>query len=239
MSTTAPAHPALSVSRLVMRIITPGARSSARRAEQVDGSRVGPVEVFDEQQAGCRPGEVGQPVHQGLEGLGPEGHGVELRPHPVVVGIDAESEQWGDQGTDTDRVEAGDRKAPLDLGEPLLRRLLGVEAEPLLEHAPDRPEGHIGVVRGAARLEDGIALGPDPLALIGGQPRLADARRSTHHDHRFVRWPSLGRRPPQAVPGRVGGGGSPPGGQLVHGTGAGPGPGWVGDGSAGGPGTPP
>ena len=201
MSTAFPAQLALSGSRLVMRIITPGARLSTNipRRSTVVGSAQWRSSTSS--RLGVVPREVGQPVDQGGEGLGPQGQGIELRTDPVVVTVDVQAEQGSDQGNDPYRVEAGGGQPALDLGEPILGGLLGVEAEALLEHAPDRPQGHIGVVRRTVRLQDGIALGADPLALIGGQPRLADAGRPPEDDHGLVRRLAFSCRCQQAVPG--------------------------------------
>ncbi len=156
MSRTDDAHGASIGSRLVIRIIVPGTLAVASRPSRSTRRRVGPVQVLDQDQASASDAAAcASHATRVRERLLAQRECVDLGAGPPFVGL--EPEQRGHQGQGV-LVEAGVVEAGLQLGEPLLGRLAGVEAEELLEHAPDRPQRDVAVIRRAVGLEDGATL---------------------------------------------------------------------------------
>ena len=70
--------------------------------------------------------------------------------------------------------------------QPLFRRLVGIEAEQLLEHAPDGPQCDVAVIGRTVGLEHGAALVVHVRRQRVGERRLPDAGDSTNDDHRLI-----------------------------------------------------
>ena len=75
----------------------------------------------------------------------------------------------------------------LQFGEPFLRRLARVEPEQLLEHAPDRPQRDVAVIRRALGLEHDTAFDAHVRRELRRQRRLPDAGHPADDDHRLRR----------------------------------------------------
>ena len=84
---------------------------------------------------------------------------------------------------------------PANCGEPLLRRLVRVEAEQLLEHAPDRPQCDVAVIRRALGLEHETAFDAHMGRQLRGQRRLPHAVHAADDDHRLLGTRAGPRRP--------------------------------------------
>ena len=151
--------------------------------QQVDGRRVGPVEILDQHQGGCRGRRVREPGDEGLERLLAERERVHLRTRPPLVGL--EPEQRGQQRHGV-ALQTGILQSGLQDGEPLLGWLVRVEAEQLLEHAPDRPQRDVAVIRRALGLEHDPALEVHVRCELRGQRRLPHAGHPTEDDDRLV-----------------------------------------------------
>ena len=81
----------------------------------------------------------------------------------------------------------------LQFAEPILGRLVRVEAEQLLEHAPDRPQRDVAVIRRAVGLEHGATLEAYLRRQLSRQRRLPDAGHAPDDDHVLLR-PRRARR---------------------------------------------
>ncbi len=141
------------------------------------------MEILDQHQGRRRRRSVGQPGNQGPERLLAESESVHLRTRPPFVGV--ESEQGGEEGQgfpcETDISQAGSQR-----NEPLLRWLLRVEAEKLLEHARDGPQCDIAVIRRTVGLEHGTALEVDVRSELCSQCRLPNTGHPTDDSNRLL-----------------------------------------------------
>ena len=160
--------------------------------QEVDGRRVGPVQVFDQHEARRRRSGVGEPGDQRPERLLTQGESVHLRSRPRSVAVQPEQRCQQGQGLPLD---PGIVQPGLDLRQPRLGGLARVEAEQLFEHAADGPQGDIAVIGRTGRLEHGTALDVHVRRELRGQRRLPDAGDAVHDRHRCV-----GLRPSLRIP---------------------------------------
>ena len=152
--------------------------------QQVDRRRVGPVQVLDQHQGSASTPPCGRARRRGP---GASVGGARGRPPP---GRDHRSSvsspsSGASRGT-VSSVETGIVQPGLQFGEPLLRRLVRVEAEQLLEHAPDGPQRDIAVIGRTVGLEHGAALEAHVRRQLRGQRRLPDAGHAPDDDHRLL-----------------------------------------------------
>ena len=126
---------------------------------------------------------MSEPRDEGLQRLLTEGEGVHLGSRQSLAGV--QSEQRGQEGHGVP-VETGIIQPGHQFTEPLLRRLVWIEAEQLLEHAPDRPERDIAVIRRTVGLQHRAVLVVHVRRQRLGQRRLPDAGGATNDGHRLV-----------------------------------------------------